>query len=92
MPDQQPSGFWHWLGRQVGHVKKAVETNVEAEAERQAQGDPETQVVYRNETVQELPHPANPDLTLRRRVVDEVLQTPPKTLPPADEASGAGQG
>lgn len=77
MPDkQQPqgtSGFWQWLGRQVGHVKKAVETNVEAEAERQAQGDPENQVVYQNETVQELPHPENPNLKLRRTTIDEVI-------------------
>jgi hypothetical protein len=81
MPDKPPpdtGGFWHWLGRQVGHVKKAVETNVEAEAERQAQGDPENQVVYQNETVQELPHPENPNLKLRRTVIDEVIVEPKK--------------
>ena len=78
MPDKPPqpspgNGLWGWLGRQIGHVKKAVETEVEHEAEKQAQGDPENQVVYQKETVQEVPHPENPDLTLRRRVIDEVI-------------------
>jgi hypothetical protein len=75
MPDKQPpgEGLWGWLGRQIGHVKKAVQTQVEAEAEKQAQGDPENQVVYQKETVQESPHPENPDLKLRRRVIDEVI-------------------
>ena len=75
MPDKEPpgEGFLGWLGRQIGHVKKAVKTEVEAEAEKQAAGDPETQVVYQKETVQEVPHPENPDLKLRRTVIDEVI-------------------
>ena len=74
MPDSKPgNGLFGWLGRQVGHVKKAVRTDVEAEAEKQSQGHPEVQVVYRNDTVQEAPHPANPDLKLRRTVIDEVI-------------------
>jgi hypothetical protein len=76
MPDrpQHPGeGFWGWLGRQFGHVKKAVKTDVEQEAEKQAQGDPETQVVYQNQSVQEAAHPENPDLKLRRTVIDEVI-------------------
>jgi hypothetical protein len=77
MPDKQPqlpgTGLWGWLGRQIGHVKKAVKTEVDAEAEKQAEGDPETQVVYQKETVQEAPHPENPDVKLRRRVIDEVI-------------------
>jgi hypothetical protein len=67
------NGFWGWLGRQIGHVKKAVKTEVEAEVEKQARGDPETQVVYQKETVHEAPHPENPDVKLRRRVIDEVI-------------------
>ena len=74
MPDAQPgNGFFGWLGRQIGHVKKAVKTEVEAEAEKQAQGDPENQVVYQKESVHELPHPENPELKLRRTVIDEVI-------------------
>ena len=79
MPDNPPgNGFLGWLGRQIGHVKKAVQTNVEAEAEKQSQGDPANQVVYQKETVQELPHPENPDLKLRRTVIDEVIVEPKK--------------
>jgi hypothetical protein len=74
---QQPQlpgdGFWGWLGRQLGHVKKAVKTEVDQEAEKQAEGDPENQVVYQNQIVQEAPHPENPDLKLRRTVIDEVI-------------------
>ncbi len=73
MAAKDAPGFWQWLGRQVGHVKKAVQTTVEAEAEKQALGDPENQVVYQKETVQEVPHPENPDLKLRRTVIDEVV-------------------
>ena len=74
MPDPKPGdGVFGWLGRQIGHVKKAVQTSVETEAEQQAQGDPETQVVYRKDSVQEAPHPENPDLKLRRTVIDEVI-------------------
>jgi hypothetical protein len=73
-PQQLPGdGFWGWLGRQLGHVKKAVKTEVEQEAEKQAEGDPENQVVYQNQVVQEAPHPENPDLKLRRTVIDEVI-------------------
>jgi hypothetical protein len=74
MPDTKPGqGIWGWLGRQFGHVKKAVQTNVEVEAEKQSQGDPANQVVYQNEQVQEVPHPDNPNLKLRRTVIDEVI-------------------
>ena len=74
MLDNKPGdGLFGWLGRQIGHVKKAVQTNVETEAEKQSQGDPETQVVYRKDSVQEAPHPENPGLKLRRTVIDEVI-------------------
>ena len=73
-PQQLPgTGLWGWLGRQLGYVKKAVKTEVEQEAEKQAEGDPENQVVYQNQSVQEAPHPENPDLKLRRTVIDEVI-------------------
>ena len=74
MPAKQTGdGFFGWLGRQFGHVKKAVQTKVETEAERQAHGDPENQVVYRKDRVEEIPHPESPDLKLRRTVIDEVI-------------------
>ena len=74
MPDAKPGdGLFGWLGRQIGHVKKAVQTDVEAEAEQQSDGDPETRVVSRKDSVQEAPHPENPDLKLRRTVIDEVI-------------------
>ena len=74
MSDKKPGeGLWGWFGRQIGHVKKAVQTKVETEAERQAEGDPENQVVYRKDRVEEMPHPESPDLKLRRTVIDEVI-------------------
>lgn len=89
MSETKPGdGFFGWLGRQVGHVKKAVKTDVEAEIEKQAEGDPENQVVYRKDTVQEAPHPENPELKLRRTVIDEVIVEPtvrPELPPPAGE-------
>jgi len=66
MPDlpQKPRpqhGFFAWLGRQVGYVSKAIKTDVAKKT------------VYRNDTVEELPHPSDPNLKLRRRVIDEVI-------------------
>ena len=70
MPNTNPgNGFLGWLGRQVGHVKKAVKTDVVPPSKSQV----ENQVIYRNDSVQEAPHPANPDLKLRRTVIDEVI-------------------
>lgn len=55
------SSFMHWFGRQVGHVKKAIRTQVGQ------------QVVYRQDKVEERPHPADPRITLRRTTTDEVI-------------------
>jgi len=74
MADTKPGqGIWGWLGRQFGHVKKAVQTDVEAGKEKESQVDPANQVVYQKEQVQEVPHPDNPNLKLRRTVIDEVI-------------------
>ena len=63
MPDPQPGkGFLGWLGRQVGYVKRAVKTDV---------GGPQT--VYRDQRVEEAKLPQDPDVTLRRTTVDEVI-------------------
>lgn len=63
MKPARPSStsFMHWLGRQVGHVRKAVRTRV---------GE---QVIYRKDAVSERPLPEQPDVTLRRTTIDEVI-------------------
>jgi hypothetical protein len=66
------NGLFGWLGRQIGYVAKAIKTDV---------GGPK--VVYRNKTVEELPHPADPTLKLRRKVIDEVVKQPTQ-IPPKD--------
>lgn len=68
MADKPGQGFLGWLGRQVGHVKKAVKTDV-----TQPPAPPE-KVVYRNGAVEEAPHPENTKLTLRRTTIDEVVE------------------
>jgi hypothetical protein len=76
MPTRQSDSFWSWLGRQVGHVRKAVRTDVG--------GTPpadQPRVVYRQGRVEEEPMPTDPSLKLRRTTIDEVIaepKTPPK--------------
>lgn len=66
MPQPYKSkGFLGWLGRQFGHVKKAIDTDVTAAVP--------TEVVYRNTQVHQQPHPEQPHVTLRRTTVDEVI-------------------
>jgi len=67
MSDLPGKGFLGWLGRQVGYVKRAVRTDVTAKpqsAERK---------VYENLTVEESAHPENPNLKLRRTIIDEAI-------------------
>ena len=61
-------GLFGWLGRQVGHVAKAVRYDPESVAKRQS--------------VEERRDPAHPDLVFRRTVTDEVRRGPqdPKRL------------
>lgn len=62
-PQAKPGhGFLGWLGRQVGYVSKALKEDVK-----------EPKVIYRNGSVQESPHPADPRVKLRRTVIDEVV-------------------
>ena len=56
--------FFGWLGRQIGHVKKAVQTEVPALPKK----------VYENKTVEEAPHPDNPNIKLRRTIIDEAIE------------------
>jgi hypothetical protein len=55
-------GLLGWLGRQVGHVRKAMKTDV---------GGPAT--IYRDKKIEEKPLPQNPSVKLRRTVIDEVV-------------------
>jgi hypothetical protein len=62
MPDARPGkGLLGWLGRQVGYVKRAVRTDVTR------------QTVYREQRVEEAKLPQDPNVTLRRTTVDEVI-------------------
>ena len=55
-------GIFGWLGRQVGHIKKAIQTDVSPE-----------KVAYRNHKVEEAAHPDQPNVKLRRTTIDEVI-------------------
>jgi hypothetical protein len=69
MPRKKPGdGLLGWLGRQVGHVRKAVRTDVQ----------PKKKVVRRQKVVREAALPGRPDVTLRRTVIDEVIVRDPK--------------
>jgi hypothetical protein len=65
MPDK-PHSFFGWLGRQVGFVKKAVQTDVTKTPK----------VVYRDQNVQEVSHPEQPNMKLRRTTIDEAIVHP----------------
>lgn len=73
------SSFFGWLGRQVGHVKKAVQSGNAAPAQK---------VIYRKDKIEEHELPDQPGTRLRRTVIDEVIvqETAAPTranLPPA---------
>jgi hypothetical protein len=55
------TGFLGWLGRQIGYVRHAVKTDVTQK------------IVHREEKVEEAPLPQDPNVTLRRTVIDEVI-------------------
>lgn len=67
MGKTKPSSFMNWLGRQIGHVKGAVQAPV----------TPEPKVVYRKEDVREAALPERPNEILRRTTIDEVIIPPP---------------
>jgi hypothetical protein len=54
-------GFLGWLGRQIGYVRKAVTMDVSKET------------VHREQHVQEAQLPDQPNVTLRRTIIDEVI-------------------
>jgi hypothetical protein len=59
-------GLFGWLGRQIGHVSKAIQTEIPE--------PPKT--IYRESRVEEQPHPADPNVVLRRTVIDEAVVRP----------------
>jgi hypothetical protein len=63
-------GLLGWLGRQVGYVKQAVKTDVTTPA-----------TIYREAHVEEKDHPQDPNVKLRRTVIDEVIVEKKKPLP-----------
>ena len=64
---KKPNSFMNWLGRQIGHVKGAVKSEVPAPPK----------VVYRRESVQQAALPDRPQEILRRTTIDEVVIAPP---------------
>ena len=73
MPDPSNNlpgtGFLGWLGRQVGHVAKAVKTDVDPPPAAEA-----SKIVYRECTIEEKESPTDPNVKLRRTVIDEVVE------------------
>jgi hypothetical protein len=61
------ASFFGWLGRQIGHVSKAVKTDT---------SKPEPKVIYRKDNVEEKPMPDQPGVKLRRTTIDEVILDP----------------
>ncbi|HEV7301497.1 MAG TPA: hypothetical protein VGN72_19190 [Tepidisphaeraceae bacterium] len=63
-PEKLPGkGLFGWLGRQIGYVSGAVKRDV---------GAPRT--IYKQQKVEERPLPQQPNVTLRRTTIDEVVQ------------------
>jgi hypothetical protein len=89
MAREKSDSLWNWLGRQVGHVKKAVKTDVTktaaggADAASSAPAEPQAaepvaatdaaKVIYRDESAEEVELPDRPGVKLRRTVIDEVI-------------------
>lgn len=81
-----------WLGRQIGHLTKAVKTDVKSGAKsdvkQPAPAPPpkptkppaKAKVVYRDNKVEEVSHPTEPGVKLRRTVIDEVIVDPKKRI------------
>lgn len=69
MPHKTPDSLLGWLGRQVGFVRKAMKTDVTKPAAKKP-----LSVVYRADQIEEVPHPADPSLMLRRTTTDEVIE------------------
>jgi hypothetical protein len=86
MAKAKDDSLWNWLGRQIGHVKKAVQTDVTRPAPLAPSAPPQTpppaqtppspeqpKVIYRDEKAEEVELPDQPGVKLRRTVIDEVI-------------------
>ncbi len=69
-----------WLGRQIGHVKRAVKTDVAKPPPPKPKPKAKPKVVYRDNKVEEAEHPTQPGVKLRRTVIDEVIVDPKKGI------------
>lgn len=78
------NGLLGWLGRQVGHVARAVRTEpvrppVAPGPKPAPAGKPEEEVtdslIYRKDHVEEQPLPGQPGVILRRTIIDEVIHS-----------------
>lgn len=65
-PHLPGKGLLGWLGRQVGYVRKAIGSDVAAQ-----------KTIYRKQRTEEKPLPDDPNVKLRRTVIDEVVVDPP---------------
>jgi hypothetical protein len=70
------TGFLGWLGRQVGHVAKAVKTDVTVppESPTPLSAAEASKIVYRECTIEEQASPTDPNVKLRRTIIDEVVK------------------
>lgn len=65
-----------WLGRQIGHVRSAIRQDVagsNADEMLATDAPADDTVLWQQKTISQQPHPDQPDLTLRRTVIDEVI-------------------
>ncbi len=73
-PNKLPGdGLLGWLGRQFGYVKKAVDTDVTAPPAIAGPQQPAATTIYRDARVEEKESPHDPNMKLRRTVIDEVI-------------------
>lgn len=83
-PPKKPDSLLGWLGRQIGHVKNAVKTDVKKtpapKPPPEAAAKAKPKVIYRDNKVEEAEHPTQPGVKLRRTVIDEVIVDPNKRL------------
>jgi hypothetical protein len=73
MAQQQGDSFWNWLGRQVGHVKKAVKTDVTPPVAPQLHNGPANpQPAEQPATAPHGPAPEAPQVIYRDAKAEEV--------------------
>jgi hypothetical protein len=67
-------GFFGWLGRQIGHIRQAVHTDVtQPQLPPPTPAPPDSKTVWRDSRMEEQPSPDDPNVKLRRTIIDEVI-------------------